>query len=317
MGFELALLRYNEEMKRTSKQKSAPIGASLVVLSSLFYASYGIWTELMGDFFDGYTASAVRSILVLLILIPLALTYRQLEPLNLRRNWRYLVGLVLTATLIWGPFYYAILHAGVGISLAINYAGMMIGMFFFGWLLAGEQFTKYKWFSAFLGLLGLWLVFMPSISSLGWLALVGALISGLSSAAHYVIAKRVSYKATQSTIFVWTASVVANIPMAFLLGERTPAVGWHVQWLYLVIFAIASVISTWTFIKGVKLIDAGAAGILGLLEIVFGLIFGVIFFSERPGLVVFFGVVVIITAAAIPYLQEYNAKRGMPEETKS
>lgn len=264
----------------------------------------------MGDFFGGYTASALRSILVLLILVPLAMVYGQLGRVNWKTNWQYLVGLVLSAALIWGPLYYAILHAGIGISLAVNYASIVIGMFLFGWLFAKERFTKDKQLSALLGLVGLALVFSPSVSSLGWLALCAAVVSGLSTAVNMVIAKKVPFNATQSTIFVWLASVVANIPMAFLLGESQPVIGWHAQWWYLVIFALVSVAASWTFIRGMKLIDAGAAGVLGLLEIVFAVLFGLIFFSERPGFVVLLGMAVIIAAAAIPYIKDYNSKKG-------
>jgi drug/metabolite transporter (DMT)-like permease len=281
-----------------------PLGAGLIILSSVFYASYGIWTTLMGDFFGGYTASALRSILVLLILVPIAIAYSQLGPVNWRKDWKYMVGLVLSAALIWGPLYYAILHAGIGISLAVNYASIVIGMFFFGWMFANEHLTRDKWVSACLGIIGLGLVFSPNISRFGWLALGAAVISGLGTAAHMVIAKKMPYNSIQSTILVWAASVVANLSAA-LLFEPRPAVGWHVQWLYLVIFAVASIIASWTFIKGVKLIDAGTAGILGLLEIVFGIIFGVVLFGERPETIALLGVFVIIVAAAIPCIKEY------------
>jgi drug/metabolite transporter (DMT)-like permease len=303
--------------KKTPKIKSAaPIGASFVVVSSFFYASYGIWTKLMGDFFGGYTASALRSILVLLLLVPIAFAYRQLCAIDWRKNWRYFVGMVVASAFVWGPLYFAILEAGVGISLAITYAGIVSGMFIFGWLFAGERITRSKWTSIALGLVGLWLVFSPSIAAgFGWLALVAALVSGLGSAANSVIAKKMPYNATQATVFLWIASVVANIPMAFLLQEHAPSVGWHIQWFYLVLFAVASIIASWAFIKGVKLIEAGAAGVIGLLEIVFGVLFGVIFFSERPGLVVLSGVAIIIVAAAIPYIKDYNARRGTLEES--
>ena len=106
-------------------------------------------------------------------------------------------------------------------------------------------------------------------------------------------------------------SVVANIFMALLiLGEKIPAIGWHIQWVYLVFFAIASVGASYTLIKGLKLIEAGAAGILGLLEIVFGVLFGFIFFGERIGGIVWIGLIIIIVSAAIPYVKDYNAKRG-------
>jgi hypothetical protein len=52
--------------------------------------------------------------------------------LRLKHNWRYLVGMVVASLFVWGPLYYAILHAGVGISLAVNYGSIVLGMFLFG-----------------------------------------------------------------------------------------------------------------------------------------------------------------------------------------
>jgi S-adenosylmethionine uptake transporter len=297
-------------MANVRKLHKAPLGASLVVLSSFFYASYGIWTKLMGDSFGGYTASALRSVLVLAFLLPLAVAYRQIGPIRWRQSWRYLAGMTLASLFVWGPLYYAILHAGVGVGLTVNYASIVLGMFFFGWLLAGERFTKDKWLSAVLGVAGLYLIFSPSIAGAGWFALSAAVLSGLSGAAISVLAKIIPYNATQSALSVWTASVIANTLMALILREQHPSIGWHAQWLYLIMFALASVAASWLFIKGTKLIDAGAAGILGLLEIVFGVLFGVIFFHERPGPVVLAGIVLIITATAIPYFNDFNVKRG-------
>lgn len=281
-----------------------------MVLSSFFYASYGIWTKLMGDFFGGYTASALRSILVLLILIPIAAAYRKLQPINLKQNWKYIAGLLFTSIFIWGPLYYAILNAGISVSLTINYASIVIGMFFFGWLLLKERFTKDKLISSALGFLGLSLIFSPSMNSIGLLALLAALMSGVATAANMVITKQMPYNATQATVVLWATSVIANVLMLFAFSEATPSISWHAEWFYLVLFAVASVIASWTFVRGVKLIEAGAAGILGLLEIVFGVLFGVIFFHERPGSIVLIGVMVIITAAAIPYIKDFNPKRG-------
>jgi drug/metabolite transporter (DMT)-like permease len=293
-----------------SKESKAPIGASLVVLSSVFYASYGIWTKLMGDFFGGYTASALRSVLVLVILVPIGMAYRQLEPIQFRRNRRYLLGMIIASFFTWGPLYYAILHAGVGISLTITYASYVISAFFFGWLFAHERFTRDKALAAALGIVGLGLIFSPSTGTLGWIALLAALVSGLSIGGTTVLSKQISYNATQSTVALWTTSVIANLLMAFVFRETLPAIGWHAEWLYLLFFAIASVIASWMLVKGLKLIDAGAAGVLGLLEIVFGVLFGVIFFNERLGAVALVGVLVVIAAAAIPYIKDYNAKRG-------
>ncbi len=292
---------------------SAPLGASLIVISSFFYASYGIWTKLLGNFFDGYTATVLRSILVVIILGSLAVLYRKFEPLHLKKNWIYIAGLFIASLFTWGPLYYAILFGGVGISLAVNYACIVIGTFFFAWIFASERFTKDKAYSAILGIIGLVLIFSPTFSSLAWLPIAAACLSGLSSGANNVFLKKVHYNPTQSTLVGWTSGIIANLLMAFVLGKSYPSFRFQIQWFYLLLFAIASVISSWFFVKGLKLIDAGAAGILGLLEIVFGVILGVVLFHEKPSLIALFGIALIIIAAAIPYSKDYNSKKGTLE----
>ena len=291
---------------KDTKRLNIPIGSSLIVLSSFFYASYGIWTRMMGDFFGGYTASALRSILVLVILMPIALWYRKFEPINWKRNWQYLAGLTFVFFFIWGLLYYSILHAGIGISLGVNYAMIVIGSFILGSLFASERFTKDKAIWALFGIVGLALVFGSSVGNLGWKPLVAVVISGLASAVYNLIAKRMPYNATQSTVLIWVTSAIANVIMALILSEVHPEIGWHAQWLYLVVFALMSVIASWTFVKGIQLVEVGIAGILGLLEIVFGVLLGVIFFKEQLGIVVLIGMAIIIAAASIPYLQELH-----------
>lgn len=285
------------------KKTNTSLGASLIILSSFFYASYGIWTKLMGNFFGGYTASALRSIAVLIIFIPIALSIRAFEPIQWRKNWKYLTGMVFTAFFIWGPLYYAVLNAGIGMALTINYASIVIGMFFFGWLFAGEKFTRDKWLSAGLGLFGLALVFIPSQSQLVWLALAAATVSGLSTAAAMVLVKLIPYNATQASIVSWVSSVIANVIMALLIKEAAPAIGLYIEWFYLVLFAVASIVASWSLARGVKLIEAGAAGVLGLLEIVFGIMFGILFFQEKPAPITLLGAAIIMVAAALPYLR--------------
>lgn len=290
--------------------ESAPLGASLIVLSSIFYASYGIWTTLMGNFFGGYTASTLRSILVLLFLVPLALFAKQLGSLDIRRNWRYLVGMLFASLFVWGPLYYAILHVGIGLALSVLYASIVISLFFFGRLLAGERLTKDKLIAAILGFLGIAMIFGPNPAHATWLALGAVILCGFSSGLHGVISKKLPYNVTQTTIVGWTISVIANGIMMFVVSEKLPKIGLHIEWFYLVLFAIASIISSWAFVKGIKLIEAGAAGILGLLEIVFGIVFGVMFFNEHPSGIALSGVAIIIVASAIPYIKDYNQQRG-------
>jgi len=304
---QILVLLANMKAKKASR---APIGASLIVLSSVFYATYGVWTKLMGNFFGSFTASALRCTLVLIGLIVVTIVRRELQKVNWRRDCKWLVTMVVSSIFVSAPLYYAVLNAGIGISLAIAYIGIVIGMFMFGWLFENERFTKEKLVATTLGVVGIILVFSPSIKLGGWVALVGALVAGIATAANMATTKKVPYNGSQSAILLWGSGVIANAPLVFLFSEPLPSIGWHAQWGYLLLFAIASLVASWTFIKGLKLVEAGAAGILGLLEVVFGVFFGVIFFHERPSLVILIGITSIVAAAAVPYLQHYNARKG-------
>ena len=290
---------------------AAPVGIGLIVASSLFYASYGIWTTLLGNYFGGYIASTFRSILVLLILVPIAIKYRQLDTVHWRRDWKYFAGLLVSSLLVWGPLYFAIIRDGIATASTINYVTLLLGMFLFGRLLAGERFTKDKLLATGLGIIGLGLVFSPSLGNLGWVALGAAGISGLSNAASSVITQQMPYNATQSIVIAWAASIVSNLFMIPIAGERLPVLAWHVQWLYLVILAVTSVFASWSLIAGLKIIEAGVAGILGLLEIVFSILFGLIFFRERVSPLMTLGAITIISAAAIPCIKDFYAERKL------
>lgn len=298
-------------MNKTTKS-SEVLGTGLIVLSSLFYASYGIWTTLMGNFFSGYTASAIRSVLVLLILLPVALLRNKLGSFDLKNQWKKILGMVVASTLVWGLLYYSVLNAGVGISSTVNYAAITFGMVFFGWLLAAEKVTSNRKWSLSVGMLGLFLIFIETFSgSLSVLPLVAAFVSGLAVAVNTVIAKKLPYNTIQATCVLWITSVVANVPMIFILNESVPQLGANVEWLFLLLFAISSTLASWALMSGLKHIEAGLAGILGLLEIVFSVLFGVILFKENISTLRLLGVLIILFASSFPYLASRGRTRYM------
>lgn len=284
-----------------SKKRNS-VGALFVVLSSFFYATYGIWTKLTGDHFGGYTASAFRSVLVVLILVPMALLLKKFEPVKFKKNWKYLFGLFFFSFFIWGPLYYAVLHAGVALSLTVNYACLALGMLVFGRIFLKERLTRAKILSIALGITGLAMTFSPDDAQIVWIALGAAALSGFASAAIALIIKVSQYGPTQITLFSWVASILANTLMAVVIGETISSGVEYSHLFYFLLFAIASVAASLSLAKGVKLIESGLAGILGLLEIVFGILFGVFLFGERPGLLALTGAVLIIISAILPNL---------------
>jgi S-adenosylmethionine uptake transporter len=295
----------------------AALGASLVVLSSFFYAMYGVWTRLMGDAFGGYQQALIRSVIVVAVLLPIAAFHKQLSRLHWRRDAHWFALSLISSALISGPIYYAVLRVGIALSTAILYAGIIVGMFLFGWVFNRERYTLRKFAATALAGVGLWCVFAPSIYSIGVLPLIAALGAGLATGLNIVSSQKMPYNASQTTIIAWMGGILANIGMLYLTGDIHHPLHFGIAWLYIVLFGLTCIVASWSVIRGVKLIDAGTTGILSLLEIVFGSAFGMIFFGERPAALALAGMGIIIAAAAIPYLGQirlYTQRKSTPRE---
>lgn len=298
-------------------RKSAPLGATLVVVGSLFFGAYGVWFKLLGDYFGAFTQATIRHAITASLFILIAIGLKKIGPIYWRRDARWLAISAITSAIIPASWYYAILHSGIGISSVLLYLGLVLGMFFFGWLFVKERYTRDKWLATALGIGGMILIFAPSLGSGTWLALISAFLgAGFASGLNVVASKQMPYNGSHTAAIVWTLGCFANLPFIFLFHESLNVFHWDISWLYIIAFGLTSIIASGAIIQGVKMIEAGAAGILGLLEIVFGVLFGVIFFSERPGALAIMGMVLIVAAAAIPYVKDYNAKRGTLDEAK-
>ena len=290
------------------QKKTAAFGASLIVMSSVFYALYGVWTRLMGHAFGDYEQAVFRSLVVVLAMIPIAIRRKELSRLRWLRDAHWFLLSAISSGLVAGPLYYSTLYVGVGIATALAYAGIVLGMFFFGWAFSRERYTIRKFAATLLAFAGLACIFAPSLHGLGLLPLLAALESGLASGLNVVVSQKMPYSASQSTLIAWVGGVLANVVMVGLTGEFHHHLTFGIAWLYIVLFGITSVIASWSFIRGLKLVDAGSAGILGLLEIVFGVVFGALFFTERPAPLALAGMAIIIVAAAIPYFDHLKAR---------
>lgn len=269
----------------------------------------------MGNSFGPYAQGAARSLLILIIMLPFALFGRQKwQKFRWREDkWWFALSL-LGSWLISGPLYYAYNHIGIGEGTLAMYAGYLVAMFAFGRLFSGERYTADKLGATVLAVVGLLCTYPPSTSRLILLPFLGALASGLGIGLNMVVSQKLRYSSAQTTVVAWMTSAAANLPMALLLHERMPASFLSLSWLWLLCFVAVALVASWASIHGVKLIEAGTAGILGLLEIVWALVFGLLFFHEQPHLLAYAGAVCIIAAAAIPYRKAGRKTQGVIEE---
>jgi drug/metabolite transporter (DMT)-like permease len=237
-----------------------------------------------------------------ILLLPLFLnkTFRRMSTRDL--GW-----LVLRAAIgIVGFFgsYYAVFYLPIGTSYFIMFGSSTITSFILGRVLFGEKPSKITYLALILALVGMWLVYSVSLDAhlikYIWIALIG----GVGAAGWNILSKKISdhYSATQlnglDCLFVALITSVASLAMkeAWVMPSLTTP--WLANLLFLVMFLFTGNL----VINGFKNIDAQRGSLIMLLEIVFAIIVGQIFFHESLTVIGMLGGGLIIVAAAIPEL---------------
>ena len=283
-------------------------GVSLVVISSFFYGTYGVWSRLMGDSFGAFSQSAVRAILVVLMLLPIFLNRGGFKNFSLQKNKTWLMVSVASSIFTAAPIYYAMNTIGIGLSLVIFYACYFLSMQLFDFITQRRLPLSREIVTIIVALLGLVVIYHPGGDAAFSIGTLAALISGIGTGFNVLASEKIAADSLTTTFIAWMSGLFVSIPMAIIIQDQLPPLS-NNAWLYVVIFAACSVISSWTVITAVKMVSTGLVGLIGLLEIIFGVIFGWLFFGESVTTTIIIGSLLIITAAAIPNIYELSQQK--------
>lgn len=280
-------------------------GAALVFLSALLFGSYGIWAVLVGSDFGIFYQGYVRAFLVLLVLIPIVFIQKSWKPLS-TNDWKNYMWCIGFGVFTQAPIYYAFQHVGVGISSLILFSMMLTTSYVVGFLLLKERPTKRKIVSLALAIIGLGITFYNSLEAFSSMALLLATINGVASGGEVATTKLIpeKFSTIQTSIIVWGAIFLTHLPLSFLFGERQLIPTFNIHWFAMIGFTFAGIFAFWLVIEGFKYIDASIGGLIGLLEIIFAIIFGVVIFKEKITISIIIGSVLIISAAILPFIKK-------------
>lgn len=287
-------------------------GGALVLASSLLFGSYGIWAVLVGTDFGVYYQGYVRALLALLVLIPICFYLKAWGPIQ-RKDIPVLAVFSLFTVFTQAPLYYAFQNAGVGIASLTFFTAYLIMQYAFGFLVLEEKFTVIKVTSFLLALIGLVFIFDTSLGVFSLFALGMASLNGLASGGEVASTKLFSaeYSPLQASIISWVAIVVTHLPMSLLMGETQLVPAFTIQWGAMLMFAVAGSAAFFLVMLGYKYVEASIGGLIGLLEIIFAIIFGAVVFGEHVTTSIIIGSAIILIAAAIPYLYDLRARMSV------
>lgn len=274
-------------------------------MSSFFFGSYGVWARIIGSSMDNFFQAWTRGLIIISILIPAAIFTKQLKRVE-KKDLKWIILVATAGVFSITPIFYAWNILGIGAATLIYYASITLASYIAGFISFNEKITLVKVVSFILALLGLSLIFNLSIANNSLLAALAAVLAGVAGGTEVAYTKKISgtYSPMQLSIFGWGAVFITHLIVSIIIGERWLALSLSIPWFGVFGFAIASLVAFMLVIVGFKYVEPSIGGIIGLLEIIFGIIFGIIFFHEALTTTMIAGSALIIIAAALPNLRD-------------
>ncbi len=283
--------------------KTSPKGLSLLLLAALMFGSYGVWSRLIGSSFGVFYQGWTRALLIAFVLFPILYYSKQLVKIE-KKDWGWLAVFLVFTSLTQAPLFYAFNHMDIGTATLLFFVSMLLTMYAVGFIFLKEKFSWLKGASFVIAAIGLYTTFSLSITVFALLAALMAILNGIASGGEVSFSKKLSgsYSALYLSWMSWVAIAITNGITSVAVGEIQHVPTFDITWLYLLGYAAASVLGFWSVIEGLKYVEASIGGLLGLLEIVFSISFGILIFHEGLTTRTIIGAVLILVAAALPYL---------------
>lgn len=281
--------------------KDSVKGALIIVASALFFGSYGVWSKLIGNQIDNLFQVYVRSLIILLVIVPFGFITRNFKKVA-RADWKWILIYTLSGSLTVAPIFYAFNKIGIGSATLLFYASFTIVSFLLGFFSFGEKITWDKTIGLLCALVGLYLIFDLSLEQNSLLAAVAAVIAGSAAGFEVVYTKKISdhYSALQLSVFLWLVIFISHLLGSLLVGERQMLPEWTIAWVGVFGYAAASLFAFSLVVIGYRYVQPGIGALTGLLEILFGILFGIMLFAEVLSTQTIIGGILIFLAAALP-----------------
>lgn len=281
-----------------------PLGGILLILfSAIMFGSYGVWSRLMGDSFGVFFQGWTRALIILVLITPI-LIYKKMIIRIERPDWKWLAIFLIFTSATQAPIFYAFNHMDIGSATLIFFTTMLLTMYVVGFVFLKEKLSLVKIISFLLALSGLYFLFSFSLEKFALFAATMAVLNGVASGGEVSFSKKLSgnYSPLYLTWLSWLVIFPSNALLSLLLGEPQIIPSLNIVWLWQFGYVFASIFAFWFVIAGLKHVEASIGGLMGLLEVVFSLAFGILIFHEALSSRVILGGVLILLAASAPHI---------------
>lgn len=282
-------------------KKSRNRGIVLILLAALLLGSYGVWSRFLGNSFDAFSQGWIRAVIVSVILLPIVFYKKQLKFFS-KKDLKWFAVFLITPSFTQAPIFYAYNHMDIGTATLLLFVSLLITMYCVGFLILKEKISRDKILSLVLAVIGLLFIFSFSLEKFTFFAASMAILVGVASGLQVSFSKKLSgnYSSLYLCVLGWVAVIPSHIIGSFWLGRLDLPSLSDPAWIILFFYALAGLFSFWFYLIGLKYIEASIGGLIGLMEIIFGILFGMLFFGEVLTPRITFGALLVIIAAAMP-----------------
>ncbi len=276
-------------------------GYLMVLASALCFGTYGVWSRFLGPEFGIFYQGWVRSIIILILLVPIAIFGKHLKPIK-KGDRKWFATTMIFTVFTQVPLYYAFNHLPLGTATLIFYGLFLISSYVIGWIFLGEKMTVVKIVSLVTALVGLFITFGLSLAVFSIGAMLLAALNGIASGGEAATSKKSTerYSSLQITAYSWILILITHLPLSLMMQEHQlmPALSW--EWLAMLAYAASGLAGFWLVIEGFRFIEASIGSLIGLLEIIFSVLFGVWIFNDQLSTPIVLGGLIILASAILP-----------------
>jgi drug/metabolite transporter (DMT)-like permease len=288
------------------------LGLASILASAFFYGSYGVWSRLMVGGFGEFNQAWIRAGMVLLLIIPFGIFNNSFKRIA-RSDWKWFAVVALAGGLNQAPYYFGFRYLDVGLATVLFYGALTIGAFLIGKFFFAEQITREKSISLVIGLTGLLVINGINTNFIQFLAALAVVVAGLMGACIVTFSKKLStnYSETQILTSIFVCMLICNAFISLFINEPLSLNFISVAWGAQVLYALTQLAANALVIKGFSLLQPAIAALLGLTEVIFAIILGMLVFSEQLTPSIVLGSLLILTAAALPQAQAFIGRKNV------
>ena len=279
----------------------------MIFLSSLMFGTYGVWSKLIGDSFGSLYQAWTRAAIIFLILLPILYFTKQIVHIQ-KKDWKWMTIFLIFTSGTQAPIFYAFNHMDIGTATLLFFTTMLLTMYIVGFIFLKEKLSKIKIVSFLTAVAGLYFMFSFSLEKFTLLAASMAVLNGIASGGEVSISKKLtnSYSALYLTALSWLIIVPTNGLISLMIGEKQIVPSLNLVWVWQLCYTITALLAFWLIIEGLKYVEASIGGLIGLLEIIFSIGFGIIIFGEKLTPKIAIGATLILLAASLPHLKQLS-----------